>query len=443
MYSRVAAVLIFTLSLVGATGIGNPMPVTVAQADEPALDLPAVTIRPGDLDEPGWVHRGAYVHGITDQARDQADYIGRGTDESEVRDRLATMGWQRQYVSYLSLPSEADPSRPQQLIRSYVTEYADAAGAAAGFTYLEDESLVATASDIPLDRTFGEQSELTSERGIGGSNGRQFRSIDLTFRSGRFVAGITLIQYPTANRIDPDIANAQALAMIMEQRIATAPVIPSALGTRIVRLEHEQSEIVTFDDAYYRIGGIDVPIEGESVDAAEARARTYANAVDVYQLWQGVDTAELNGALYGVTLLQFPDATAAERWLNDLAGILATNPFYGDIRQETASPALGDQSVALSYAAGGGSATDPHALIVAVRMGADVARVHLVPQGSLEAVPPAAVIHLANSQLACLTDVDCDQVVSIPAELIAALSPARATPVAAGAQRTVRESTGF
>jgi hypothetical protein len=402
-----------------------------AQSSGQVLDLPAMTIRPTDLDDPDWVHQGAYIHAISDQARDHANYIGRGTDEAEVRDRLTAIGWQQQYVSYLSLPSKADPAKPQQVIRSYVTEYANADGAIAGFAYLEDESLVATASDIPLDRSFGEQSELTGERGIGGLDGRQFRSIDLTFRSGNLVAGVTLIQYPTADRIDPDIAQAESLAAIMEQRIAGSLAMPSALGAEIVRLEHEQSEVVTFDDAYYRIGGTDISIEGESPDAATARAETYADAVDVYQMWQGIDTAELRGALYGVTLLRFPDAAAAEAWLNDLAGILATNPFYGDIQLEPANLMLGDQSLVLSYAAGGGGATDPHSLIVAVRVGSEVARVHLVPQGTLETVPLTAVVELASAQVACLAGIDCDQAIGIPPALMELLSSSgQATPSA-------------
>jgi hypothetical protein len=403
-----------------------------AQSPGSTVDLPALTIRPTDLDQPGWLHQGAYVHAVTDQARNQANYVGRGTDEDEVREQLTAVGWQQQYVSYLSLPSVEDPAKPQQIIRTYVTQYVDPDGAAAGFTYLEDESLVGAATDVPLDREYGEQSELTSERGIGGLDGRQFRSIDLTFRSGNLVAGVTLIQYPTAERVDPEIALVESLATIMEARIDNPSLIPSALGARIVRLEHEQQDVVTFDDAYYRIDGVDIPIEGESLEASALRADTYADARDVYQLWQGVDTAEVNGTLYGVTLLQFPDESAAETWLGNLDEILATNPFYGDIRPERADAEIGDQTVALSYASGGGGPSDPRALILAVRVGADVARVHLVPQGNLDTVPMTALAELVAAQADCLADVDCNRVVSVPASLIDALAPpTQATPIAA------------
>src|SRR5690242_3596837 len=129
--------LIAALSLVG-----------LASAQSPAPDLPALTIKPSDLDQDGWLHQGAYVHSINDAARDRADYIGQGADTDEVVERLTNIGWQREYVSFLSHPSKADPSTPDQIIRSYITEYGDVDGARAGFAYLEDESTVAAAKDM-------------------------------------------------------------------------------------------------------------------------------------------------------------------------------------------------------------------------------------------------------------------------------------------------------
>ena len=207
-----------------------------AQSPPPAPDLPALTIRPTDLDQSGWLHQGAFVHSVADAARDRADYIGQGADSDEVAERLTSIGWQREYVSFLSHPSKADPSQPDQVIRSYVTEYTNADGARAGFEFLEDESTVAAAKDLPLNQTFGQQSELTSERGFSSQTGRQFRSLDLTFRMGALIAGVNVIQYPTAERVDPDIDLLKTLATTMENRIAESPVIDSALGARVVRM---------------------------------------------------------------------------------------------------------------------------------------------------------------------------------------------------------------
>ncbi|MEZ4495353.1 MAG: hypothetical protein R2845_00915 [Thermomicrobiales bacterium] len=44
-------------------------------------------------------------------------------------------------------------------------------------------------------------------------------------------------------------------------------------------------------------------------------------------------------------------------------------------------PQLGDQTMALTYAAGGG-VNGPRSILLAIRVGDTVMRVHLVPQGS-------------------------------------------------------------
>jgi hypothetical protein len=246
---------------------------------------------------------------------------------------------------------------------------------------------------------------------------------------GALIAGVNIIQYPTADRVDPNMSLLETLARTMETRIAESPVIDSALGARIVRISHDDAEVVTFDDAYYRIGGDDIPLEGESSDAAGLRSDTYRDAVDVYQLWQGINTAEVAGALYGVTLLHFPDAVAAESWLTDLPDILATNPFYGDIGTEDPGVALGDQTVALSYASGGGGPDDPHALIIAVRIGPDVVRLHLVPQGNQTSMPMSALAELAAAETTCLATTGCSTTIPIPDSLVTTLTPTNATPV--------------
>jgi hypothetical protein len=402
------------------------MPVS-AQSPAPAPDLPALTIVPADLDQSGWLHQGAYVHSIADAARDRADYIGQGADADEVTERLTSIGWQREYINFLSHPSGSDPTQPDQITRSYVTQYTGEEGARAGFEYLEDESKVTAAKDLPLDRAYGQQAELTSESGFSTQTGRQFRSLDLTFRMGALIAGVNIIQYPTAKRVDPDIDLLTSLAKIMETRIAESPVIDSALGARVVRIAHVDAEVVTFDDAYYRIAGVEIPLEGELSEAAGLRTGTYQDAIDVYQLWQGIDTAKVNGALFGVTLLHFPDAGAAETWTSDLSDVLATNPFYGDIRTEEAGVALGDQTVALSYASGGGGPSDPRALIIAIRIGPDIARLHLVPQGNQASVPMTALAELARAEADCLATAGCATTVPIPTTLVNALSPNSAT----------------
>ena len=431
----IAASLALTLlgmiaSVAGSTaaGIATPTPTS-------PLDLAALTLRPSDLDEPGWVHEGAFVQPLAAQARGHADYLGSGTTAEEVASALAGAGWERQYVSILSRASQGGPA---DRVRSYVTRYASPEGAAAGFDYLEDERSIAAATDISPARPHGEFSELTEERGVTGDDGRALRSLDLTFRVGALVAGVTVIDVDADDRSRSDLDLVDRLASRIEERIAASVDGPARIGADAVRLVSDSHELVTFDDAYYRIDAEDVPLAGESSQGARLRIATYAGARDVYQLWQGIDTGGGAGALYGATLLRFEDETAAASWVVDLESILAEHPFYGDLQfvAGAASLELGDDAVALSYVANGGGGGAPRSILVAVRVGTDVARVHLVPQGALPSIPLEPAVELAGHQVTCLREHACPGVVDVPpalTDLILGVRPAPASPEASPA----------
>jgi hypothetical protein len=408
----------FQSSAAAASSIG-------LSAIAPGLDIAAMTLRPDDVGQPGWVHDGAFVERLDSEARNQAAYLGRGISAESVAAKLSAMGWGRMYVDTLIVPSPATPNAPAQRIRSYITEYASAEGAAAGFAYLEDESAIPSAKDIAASRTFGDASELTEDRGVSAVDGRTYRSLDLTFRAGNLVAGVTLIVYPSKTAVDPQPAVVEALATILEARVKTPPGDGAGLGLAVARLGLADRAVATYDDAYYRLGGADIPVSGESVAATSLRVRTYAESTDVYQLWQGIDAGGSVGLLYGVTLLHFPSEAAAGTWVTNLQSILAVNPFYGKLRPIDGAPTIGDQSNALSYAAGGGANT-PQSVLVAVRVGTNVARVHVVPQGTSGDIPVAPVVALAKIEAGCLNGDTCGDVLTLPDGLII---PGAATPV--------------
>jgi len=406
------------LVLLLSASIGSA--VTHAQREQ-ALDVAALTLRPADISQPGWGHLGAFVQSLEAEAEDVASY--RGVASNEVGERLRSIGWIRSYVTVLGLTGADGSSAPRPLIRSYVTEYSDATGAAAGFAYLEDEASVPTATDVALDLTLGDESEATRDR--GSSNSRPFRSLDITFRTGALVAGVTVVNTGTGALVDPDLAEAERLAAILAARIASPPVPRTTLGGAVLRLDGTGYQITTYDDAYYRFDGQDVTLVDETAASRTARTTTYADASDVYQLWQGLDAGTTAGVLYGVTLLRFPNAKSAAIWVSNLEQILDENAFYGNL-QSIAPPMLGEQAVALTYAPGGGGSDAPQASLVAVRIGVDVARIHLVPQGDLKVLPVEVVNDLARAQGDCLQVLNCPEAVSDLTALAAVLA---ATPV--------------
>ncbi|HKG25061.1 MAG TPA: hypothetical protein VKB09_05390, partial [Thermomicrobiales bacterium] len=303
----------------------------------------------------------------------------------------------------------------------------DSAGAASGFAYLEDESGVVSAADVPLDLPLGEEAEATRDSGT--SQGRPFRSLDVTFRTGNLVAGVTVVAYPAAGYANPELAEAEALAAVLASRLSTPPEPGTTIGSAVLRLHDSERPLTTYDDAYFRLAAVDVPLAEESKQDAGARIATYGRATDVYQLWQGIDAGTGAGFLFGVTLLRFPDAAAATTWVRDLSTLLDANPFYGDLSVQSA-PEIGDQTAALAYAPGGGAAGDPHALLLAVRVGADVARVHLVPQGSVREVPEEALAELARAQSDCLRVLSCPGTFPVPSSLTTPVGVPDATPIA-------------
>lgn len=405
--------LLCLLLLSAVLRTGAPRHVGAQDAKGVTVDFAALALRPGDIAEPGWRHEGAFMEDLASEAEIVAGYRGEAITSDEVAEQLRSFGWRGMYVNTLSFSAD-NAAAPPQRARSYITEFASADGAADGFAFLEDESSAAEAEDIPTTRTFGEQSELTSEEGVSGVDGRRFRSLDLTFRVGNLTAGVNLITYGTESAGKPDTAAVEALAQVLESRLLAPSKDGNELGATIVRFaEGGQLAITTYDDAYYRISGSDIPLVDESDESAELRTGAYADAIDVYQLWQGINVGSADGALYGVTTLRFADEAEATVWFSSLETTLAENPFYGSLRPMEIAESEHER-VALSYVAGGGSPDAPRGMLVAVRVGSVVTRVHLVPQGGLNDVALTDVQALAELAAGCLTEGACPELTNIP-----------------------------
>src|SRR5215218_6274823 len=188
MSGRVVSFLLLFTVVAVLSSLANVA--SIQDSAPPGLDLAALTLRPGDVAEPGWKHAGAFMEDLASEAEIAASYRGDGSTAEDASEQLVAFGWRRMYVDVLDGPTGANAA-PNRRIRSYITEYASAEGAAAGFLYLEDEGAIASAEDVPGTRPFGEQFELTSDKGTSGVDGRPFRSLDLTFRAGNLVAGVT------------------------------------------------------------------------------------------------------------------------------------------------------------------------------------------------------------------------------------------------------------
>ena len=86
-----AFVVVLTIAL-SMSSDATRIETTAAQTQTGPVDLAAITIRPSDPSQAGWLHQGAYVPSVQAQARAFSDYFGRGTAQDEVAERLTGMG---------------------------------------------------------------------------------------------------------------------------------------------------------------------------------------------------------------------------------------------------------------------------------------------------------------------------------------------------------------
>ncbi|CAN5817237.1 hypothetical protein BH20CHL4_BH20CHL4_03720 [soil metagenome] len=386
-----------------------------------SVDLAAIVLSPSDEGLNDYLHAGAFDESLIDEARIAAAYRGSPDEEEVYVALLETSGFVRKHVARLQKNSTADAPQIERIVRSYVTSFHTSEGAQIAFAALEDESGALSAEDVQSSRQFGDQTDLTLDGGFD-SQSRPFRSLDLTFRIGNLIGGVTLIVYPGASGFEPDQDEVEALGDTLTARLARPPV-PS-IGVSVARLD--PTGTITYDDAYYRLNGVDLPLLDESEDAGQTRREAYGDAQSVYQLFQGIDGVGALGGLYSVTLYGFADDRAAAAWMANSGRLLKLNDYYANV--EPADPGTINSEAALAYTFGPFGAP-PRARITLAQVGSTIVRIQLVPNGAVPEAPVEIVANLTNMQIACLEQGNCVSV-AVPEELTAYLNPPAATPEA-------------
>ncbi len=394
------------------------------EAQEPATqspDLAMMVLSPLDDMLTDYKHVGSFDEALVDEARIMASYHGNPDQEQAFRELLEETGFNRKHISALERTGGPQNDQPERIVRSYVTVFASSEGAATAFAILEDESGIPGTRDLTPALIFGEEADLTESGGFDDQNW-PFRSHDLTFRIGNLVGGVTLVTYPTERGFEPDQQEVEALGKLLEAKMTDR--FPVSVGVAVSKFD--PAYVVTYDDAYYRLDGRDIPLSGELEDATEARTSSYGIADTVYQVFQGLGGGSSKTMLYSLTLYEFNNEDSAAEWLAGSAETITSNDYYQNLEPD--DPPVGEKSKYIHYVFGPFS-SPPVARISIAQFGTIIARVQLVPDGALPQVPLELTSNLLTQQLSCL-EVESCAYQQVPEEIAAYLDLSSASPEA-------------
>jgi len=321
-------------ALTGTLPASPPAAGTAVPATPPSIDLALLTLTPADL---AALQMPGYGVGFGQMSYPDAFIAStaqsRGLPEDQVRATVEGSGFVRRYDSQLYLP--ADPGAPAgavgRVVASYVLEFADVSGAAAVFGFLEDESGNASASDIPLSAPVGDQSEATHAASTDPSTGEASDQIDLTFQTGRFQAGVAIIDWQGRT---VQLAEVETLARQLLARVQAPP--PGAAGLSGPALRIGGAQVQPSSDQYLLTAGQVVTQYGESAQDIQGRSGAAASIgqTDEYEVQQflaaGTGMSQ-NGTWYTLRLMRFTDETAATNWVAGVRGRLTTNTSFSNV----------------------------------------------------------------------------------------------------------------
>lgn len=324
---------------------------------------------------------------------------------------IAATGLRWYYVS------SYEPADGSSRISTYLEEYAQPAGAIAGFKLLEDEKRLNPTTptrDLPGPGVGEQPSEITVASDTSGGTPLQFT--EGTFRVGRLIGGVSVLKPGSA----PDLAQIKDLSAKLERRMqdvlrGKAPAgVDLGLPATLLPIERT---LMPVEEGYLSAQ------EAVLSSPTGATARAYRGG---YERAVSAGTAAAPEPYVYVASLRFASADDALAALGQAATLDFPITGGGD-RVQGLRIAGADAATAFKAAVGPSGNDD--SFIVVFTVGDRLGAVAVIESPRAE----AAALDLAAQQAACLSARGACSTVSIPASLTA---PAAATPEAtAAAQR--------
>ncbi len=373
-------------------------------ASAPRLDLAAMALDSTDMPEGFTLFYEIYIPGD----RISADLTGGLITPDEI----ASSGLQWYYESvYLNADGTVR-------LRSYVEQYADAAGATRGFELLEDENRLAPEGSVFTDGPGAGVGEEPSEISAGSlqSSGATpvVNSIDSTFRTGNLLAGVSVDTLP-------DIAADKQLAIdlsgVLFDRIQTVladqplPLIDYALPGQFVSLV---PGFQSHDEGYLSAAEIFGPL------AAESATTNFLSGYFTNQSLISTTGSVLPIPLVSISVARFIDESAALQVLGD-SGVL--QPPFDSVEPLELDSIPGASVVqAFTYTNPMLSGASQDSVRIVMVVGADLVILDVQANKTLDGAEQAA-IQIATAQASCLRSTSECAPIELPAGLLEAPDP--------------------
>src|SRR5215204_4009465 len=220
--------ILFTLAILVGPALRSTPTLGAQSSGEQSLNLAAMALAPDDLTAEGLDGYGIAGGGtLSPEAVAAGLAFEQNLPEKEARDLVADKDLLHAYE--LRLDHSASDGEPAQSVRTTIHEYAEADGATGAFAILTGWVGVTTAIQVRSDASIGEESTMTR---LIGTTPTPHHGLDFTFRSGRMIAAVRLVDF--TGEI-PSVADATRLASRLLTRIQDASDDTSAdLGMRTV-----------------------------------------------------------------------------------------------------------------------------------------------------------------------------------------------------------------
>ncbi len=445
-----------------ATPGASPAAVGSWVGQEP--DLAAMTLTPADLEEIGQPGFGKYHNGhflsLEQFTGFEADYFGKPVEE--VRALFERIGWSRQYVFRLGLPSvPGEDSPPEREFLSRVMEVADAEGAGAYIDFTmtpgPESGWTIESAEAPFslgDRAVVYRASVSiPEAGLTTTEHYVRVQLDNLIAIVGFAIDVPDPEgTPEASPVADGSGEASPAATVEElesvarrQLEKMGAVISNGspnLSSLLLRLGDDPvAAAADYREGYRLLKGDLPPYYADFEDDILADPAAVGDADAVYELGEfflfGEEESPTEDHYFLNRLYRFPDEAAAEAFMASRPDALATGGYllWSGATEEAGSDLLpgeaqdlGDESLAFDFVRAFDDGMSFEGYEIYVRVGEMVAAVSLEGPPDLEL---AQVEEIAAAQAACLEAGECPEAFPVPETFYAPLDATpEATPAA-------------